>query len=141
MKLNMFARQIAREDFAANWNTSAREALFLQCAIASGATSGTPDNPQFPDYATYKAVRADFLRDYGQEIGWAEESGTTNPGKMAWSRLGGSKLNPKYKPTTEEENTSEEKPLTLRQILNKAIAENNEPLAIATLAQIFAEKK
>lgn len=140
MKLNTFARQIAREDFAANWNISARETLFLQCAIASGATSGTPDNPQFHDYATYKAVRADFLLDYGQEIGWAEESGTTNPGKMAWSRLGGSKLNPKYKPTTEE-TSSEEKPLTLRQILNKAIAENNEPLAIATLAQIFAEKR
>ena len=141
MKLNMFARQIAREDFASNWDTSARETLFLECAIASGATAGTPDNPQFPDYATYKAVRADFLTDYGREIGWAEESGTTNPGKMAWSRLGGSKLNPKYKPVAEEAPSDEEKPLSLRQILNKAIAENNEPLAIATLAQIFAEKK
>jgi|DEB19_MinimDraft_3_1074340.scaffolds.fasta_scaffold12895_4 hypothetical protein len=141
MKLNTFARQIAREDFAANWNTSARETLFLQCAIASGATSGTPDNPQFPSLARYKEVRGEFMQNYGEEHGWCEESGTENPAKMAWFRLNGSKLNPNYKPKAEKGISSKEKPLTLRKILDKAIAENNEPLAIATLAQIFAKKK
>mgnify|MGYP003335968642 CR=1 FL=1 len=45
------------------------------------------------------------------------------------------------KPKAEKGISSKEKPLTLRKILDKAIAENNEPLAIATLAQIFAKKK
>lgn len=135
------ARENARIDYLAKYDTTERKAAFLQAMISTGATIQQNGAYKFATLADYKQARAEWVAAYGDNIGWAEESETRNPGEMAFSRLGGTELNPNTKPkTTEDASTTEEKPLTLRKQLDNAIKANNEPLAMSILARIFAEK-
>ncbi len=139
------ARETANIDYLAKYDTTERPAALIQCAIEAGARNIAPENAEpvykFATEEEYREARREWLAAYGERLGWEVESGTDNPGKMAWSRLGGTMLNPNAKVKVVKDGKNNEKSISLRQqLLDATFKEKNQDKAVQILALIFAKQ-